>query len=124
MNPFNVRRREPEIIDQPDLEEQRHVQALRGLERINLWSGSAGILWRPIRALARASAGTPLRLLDVATGAGDLPIRLWQRARRAGVPLTVEGCDRSPTALAHARRRAAERGANVRFFECDAVAGA
>jgi len=124
--PFGVRRRrrEPEIIDQPDLEEGRHVQALHGLERINRWSGSARILWPPIRALARHTGGTPLRLLDVATGAGDVAIRLWQKARRAGIALVVEGCDRSPTAVAHARRAAAAQGADVRFFEWDALEGA
>jgi 2-polyprenyl-3-methyl-5-hydroxy-6-metoxy-1,4-benzoquinol methylase len=121
--PFGMRqrRREPEIIDQPNLEEERHVQALHGLERINRWSGSARILWPPIRALARQMGGAPLRLLDVATGAGDVPIRLWQKARRAGIALGVEGCDRSPTAVIHARRAAAAKGVDARFFEWDAL---
>jgi 2-polyprenyl-3-methyl-5-hydroxy-6-metoxy-1,4-benzoquinol methylase len=121
--PFALhRRREPELIDQPDLEEQLHAGALHGLERLNFWSGSAGILWRPIRALARRT-GTPLRLLDLATGAGDVPLRLWHKARRAGLALEVAGCDRSPRAVAHACRRAAETGAEVHFFECDALTG-
>jgi 2-polyprenyl-3-methyl-5-hydroxy-6-metoxy-1,4-benzoquinol methylase len=119
--PFALRRRrEPELIDQPDLEESLHRDALRGLERINRWSGSAGILWRPIRALAQQN-GAPLRLLDVATGAGDVPLRLWYKARRAGLSLEVAGCDRSPRAVAHAGHRAAQVGAAVRFFECDAL---
>jgi SAM-dependent methyltransferase len=123
--PFSLRqrRREPELMDQPDLEEGLHLGALRGLERINRWSGSAGLLWRPVRALARQAGGSPLRLLDIATGAGDVPLGLWRKGRRAGVPLAVEGCDRSPRAVAHARRRAAEAGADVRFFEWDATAG-
>ena len=32
---------QPEIMDQPDLAPERHFQALRGLERINGWSGSS-----------------------------------------------------------------------------------
>jgi 2-polyprenyl-3-methyl-5-hydroxy-6-metoxy-1,4-benzoquinol methylase len=75
-----------------------------------------------VRDLARKKR-TPLRLLDVATGAGDLPVALWRKARRAGIALTVEGCDRSPQALAYARRRAEAWGAAVRFFEWDALAG-
>src|SRR5437879_6346436 len=104
------RRRRPEVMDQPGLDAGRHVQALRGLERINRWSGSARILWPPLRAAARAT-GRPLRVLDVATGAGDLPVRLWQRARRAGLALEIDGCDVSPRAVAYAAGRAGEAGA-------------
>jgi 2-polyprenyl-3-methyl-5-hydroxy-6-metoxy-1,4-benzoquinol methylase len=118
------RRRRPEIMDRPDLEARRHVQALRGLERINFWSGSARILWPPICELARSSgrAGQScLRLLDIATGAGDVPIRLWRRARRAGVALQISACDLSPRAVAHARRRAAQCHADVDLFVWNAL---
>src|SRR5262249_49192560 len=74
----------------------------------------------PIRKLARQT-GTSLRLLDVATGAGDVPIRLWQRARRSGVNLHIEGCDRSALAIEHARKRAAEKGADIPFFVRDVL---
>jgi 2-polyprenyl-3-methyl-5-hydroxy-6-metoxy-1,4-benzoquinol methylase len=123
LSPLRTRRREPEIIDQPNLDESRHVHALRGLERINRWSGSARILWPAVRELAQRSGGAPLRLLDIATGGGDVPLRLWHKARRAGIPLHVEGCDRSPTAIAHARRAAAAQGADVSFFEWNALDG-
>jgi SAM-dependent methyltransferase len=111
--------RRPEIMDQPDLAPERHIQALRGLERINRWSGSAALLWKPILAWARKAAGRRWRLLDVATGGGDVPIRLWHQARRAGVELEVAGCDFSPVAVDYARRRAREWRAEVHFFECD-----
>jgi 2-polyprenyl-3-methyl-5-hydroxy-6-metoxy-1,4-benzoquinol methylase len=117
------RQRQPEIMDQPDLDRRLHVEALRGLERINLVSGSARILWPALERLARQAGPEGLRVLDVATGAGDAPIRLWRRARQAGLPLRIDGCDRSECALAHARRRAEERQADVRFFEWDALRG-
>jgi 2-polyprenyl-3-methyl-5-hydroxy-6-metoxy-1,4-benzoquinol methylase len=122
---FDVRRRrrEPEIMDQPDLDPRRHVQALRGRERINLVSGSARILWPSVLELARRPRAAPLRLLDVATGAGDVPLRLWRRARAAGVELAIDGCDRSACALDHAQRRAAQQRAGVGFFEWDALKG-
>ncbi|HYT93306.1 MAG TPA: methyltransferase domain-containing protein [Gemmataceae bacterium] len=116
------RRREPEIMDQPGLDPRRHVEALRGLERINRFSGSARILWPAILELARSSAA-PLRLLDVATGGGDVPLRLWQRAQKAGIALGVDGCDRSTCAIDHARANAVRLGADVRFFEWDALSG-
>jgi SAM-dependent methyltransferase len=118
---LHQRRRQPEVMDQPGLDEQAHASALTALVRINWWSGSAGTLWQPIRTLANSQPGRTLRVLDVATGAGDVPVRLWHRARRAGVDLHLDGCDVSPTALEYARHRAAAAGADVRFFPCDVL---
>lgn len=112
------RRRQPEVMDRPDLDAASHVQALRGLRRLNFWSGSTGILWRPVRDLAR-QLGQPLRILDLATGAGDVPIGLWRRAERAGLRLQVEGCDVSPRAVDYARQQAERCRADVRFFQLD-----
>jgi 2-polyprenyl-3-methyl-5-hydroxy-6-metoxy-1,4-benzoquinol methylase len=108
-------------MDQPGLAEEAHSQALRGLARINFWTGSARILWPPLRALAREVSPAPLRVLDLATGGGDIPVRLWRRARRAGIRLAIDGCDLSPTAITFARERAARKGAAVRFFEGDVL---
>lgn len=113
---------QPEIMDQPDLDVGRHDQALAGLARINRLSRSADILWPPIRQLAGELGGRPLTLLDVATGAGDLPIALWLKARRAGLDLAIAGCDISERAVEHARRRAKQAGAPVHYFQRDALA--
>lgn len=112
---------QPEIMDQPDLDEQRHWNALRGLERINRWSGSARILWPAVRDLARAGHSVPLRILDLASGAGDVSIGLWRRARRAGLPVQVDGWDISPRAVTYARKRAGDQKAEVQFFQADAL---
>jgi SAM-dependent methyltransferase len=113
------RRVTPEVMDQPDLDPDEHARALRGLARINAWSGSAGILWPALRDLARAMGPAGVRVLDVACGAGDVPLRLWRRARRAGVRLTIAGCDRSPVAVQAARQRAADARADLTFFPHD-----
>jgi SAM-dependent methyltransferase len=114
--------RQAEVMDQPGLSETLHRQALCGLERINRWSDSAGVLWPTVRELALRAAPRPLCLLDLACGGGDVPLRLWSRARQERLTLQVEGCDRSPGAVAHAERRAAEAGAGVRFGVLDALA--
>jgi 2-polyprenyl-3-methyl-5-hydroxy-6-metoxy-1,4-benzoquinol methylase len=129
MGLLSQRRCRPEVMDQPGLSPPRHVRALRGLARINFFSGSARILWRPLEALGRElgprtgglAPRRPLRVLDVATGGGDVPTRLWRRARRAGLDWDVEGCDVSPVAVEHARACAARAGAGVRFFVHDAL---
>lgn len=109
-------------MDDPALPAPLHVRALRGLERINRWSGSLGIVWSPIQALAQAYGARPLRVLDIATGAGDVPIGLWHAARRNDCFLDIDACDRSLTALEYARERAEQARADVKFFRLDALA--
>jgi 2-polyprenyl-3-methyl-5-hydroxy-6-metoxy-1,4-benzoquinol methylase len=117
------RHREPEIMDDPQLDEARHHDALRGLERINRWSGSARILWPPICALARVIAPQAVRVLDLATGGGDVPCALWKKAQRAGLNVHVAGCDLSDRAVAYALERARRLGASAHFFQLDALNG-
>jgi ubiquinone/menaquinone biosynthesis C-methylase UbiE len=112
--------REPEIMDQPGLDPARHRAALRGLARINFLSASASMLWRPLAELAQRLK-RPIRVLDVATGGGDVPIRLWQRGRRYGIALELSGCDVSPTALEYAQGRANAAGAEIQFFRLDVL---
>jgi 2-polyprenyl-3-methyl-5-hydroxy-6-metoxy-1,4-benzoquinol methylase len=120
-NILRQRCRQPELMDQPNLDEGQHTHALRGLERLNRWSLSARILWPPLQRLAAETLERPLRILDIATGAGDLPVSLWRKARREGMVFQIDGCDVSSRALAFARRRAEEQQADVRFFALDAL---
>ena len=113
--------RQSELMDDPSLDVEQHVLALRGLERINWWSASVHTLWPPIQALVGEEPTGAFRVLDIATGAGDVPMTLWHRARRAGVQLAVDGCDHSPIAITHARQRAKQRQADVTFFEWDVL---
>jgi 2-polyprenyl-3-methyl-5-hydroxy-6-metoxy-1,4-benzoquinol methylase len=80
-----------------------------------LWSGSAGILWRPLAELARR-LGRPIRVLDAASGGGDVPLRLWRRARAAGLDVHIDGCDLSPVAVTYAQSQAANSGADIHYF--------
>ncbi len=114
-------------MDDPALDAVSHFQALRGLARINAWSRSVDIVWAPIRALARRTWRRSFRVLDIATGAGDIPIALWHTAQRSGLDLTIDGCDKSPQAMEYATRRAAQSGAGplstppLRFFTRDVM---
>ena len=115
--------REPELMDDPLLERGRHEAALRGLSWLNYLSGSARIIWPPLAALARQLGRQQLRVLDVATGAGDVPVRLWRMARRAGLHLEIHGLDVSPRAVEFAARRAAAEQAAIHFSVLDVLAG-
>ena len=118
---INSRRREPELMDQPGLDADLHRQALSGLARVNLLSRSAASLWPEIRNLAQRLS-RPIRVLDVASGGGDVALVIARRAARRGLEVRVEGCDLSPVAVAYARERAEGSGVrNVGFFQLDAL---
>ena len=113
MPDLRTRHRVPELMDDPALPAADHRAALAGLARLNR-VGSAGLLWPPLHDLA-GRLKRPVRVLDVATGGGDIPARLARIARRRGVELDVVGCDLSPTAVG------AATAAGVPAFVHDAV---
>lgn len=98
---------EPEIMDDPQLNTDAHEKALASLSFINWLSLSDSIVWRPIRELA-SQLDRPLRVLDVASGAGDVLLRLSKRASRANVELELFGLDFSEKAIAFAEQRIGE----------------
>jgi 2-polyprenyl-3-methyl-5-hydroxy-6-metoxy-1,4-benzoquinol methylase len=109
-------------MDQPGLDEAAHRQALRGLRRINAVSRTDLAIWRHVAVAARGVAPGRLRVLDLATGGGDVPIALATRARRAGLAVDFAGCDRSGTAVAHAAASARRAGVTIDFFPLDVLA--
>ena len=115
------RNRIEEIMDDHSLDAEKHIRALRGLERINGWSQSFSVLWGPIRNRAMKTDKNPLRILDIATGAGDIPIRLWRMGRKSGIPLHIDACDGNPRAVAYAQEKAQRLEIPVRFFEMDVL---
>src|SRR5436190_6185191 len=121
LNRLLQRCRQPERMDDPALGAADHRRALQGLARINRLSRSAAILWPAIRDFARQRPAQPTRVLDIASGAGDVAIALWRHGRRAGYRLEVEGTDVSPLAVRFASERAARQRAAVRFFPLDAL---
>jgi 2-polyprenyl-3-methyl-5-hydroxy-6-metoxy-1,4-benzoquinol methylase len=113
---LRARHRVPELMDDPALDPAEHRRALAGLVRLNRISAGAGALWPAIANLAGELKRT-VRVLDVATGSGDLPRELLRRANRAGVVLDVSACDLSPVAI----EEAARQPSTVRFFVHDAL---
>jgi SAM-dependent methyltransferase len=112
----------PEVMDDPELDENHHVHALRGLSRLNFLSFTTRLLWSGISELAPLGEKRPLRVLDVASGAGDTAIRLWQRAQRAGQQLEIVGVDISDRAVNYARDQARACDGQVRFEKLDVLA--
>ncbi len=118
------RNRQPEVMDDPTLDAQHFVGSLVGLRRINDITGSARILWPALQRQVSQLERRPIRVLDVASGAGDTAISLWKRAQSNNMPIEIHGCDINPHAVNFATAAAHRASAEVRFFQHDVLNGA
>lgn len=83
---------------------------LRDLVRVNRWLGGTDLSWRALRHVVEQIAGAPpetLALLDIGTGAGDIPLGLLRRATARGWQLQVEATDVRPEIVSAAGQRLA-----------------
>ncbi len=101
-------RGERELLDGP-LDRALLEGNLRDMSRANRWLGGCRLSWHALSHVARSvPSGRRLRLLDVGTGAGDIPLFLLRRARTAGLALEVEATDIRPEIVDYARRLAGD----------------
>ncbi len=118
---LGARQLRPELMDDPSLEAGEHARALAGLRNMNRVARTATALWRPIREMAAAPGHGPVRVLDVATASGDIPIALRKRARAEGLAISFDACDISERAIGVATERAKRSGVDVCFFRADVL---
>jgi SAM-dependent methyltransferase len=93
---------EPEIMDRPQPVSPALEACLRNLVSLNRWFGSH----RMVRKFLTMWL-TPdrcYRVLDLCTGAGDIPRLMVDWARVAGVTLRIDAIDANPSTLEVARR--------------------
>jgi SAM-dependent methyltransferase len=82
--------------------------ALRDIRLVNRFLGGSRTLLAELYPHLRASdPARPLRILDVGTGGGDLPLAMVRGARRLGRKLHVVAVDRDPATAAIAARETA-----------------
>lgn len=113
---------QPELMDDPNLPEDEHHRALRGLARLNRLTAAWRPFWPPLRRLAQDRWPEPVRVLDVASGSGDSVLRLWHQAQRSGLTnLEFTGSDISPKARAMAQRHSEAAGAEIDWLPLDVV---
>jgi 2-polyprenyl-3-methyl-5-hydroxy-6-metoxy-1,4-benzoquinol methylase len=109
-----------EVMDQPGLDPVEHLRALRGLARLNRISGSARSIWRALAGFATTKR-SPLRILDLASGGGDLLLNLGRRAIRRGMEFDMLGVDFSPQAVEISRKAAQRANLSARFEVLNAL---
>jgi 2-polyprenyl-3-methyl-5-hydroxy-6-metoxy-1,4-benzoquinol methylase len=113
----------PELMDDPALDASQHRQALRGLRRINLLSGTVSRIGKSIIRLAPTSQ--PIQILDIGSGGGDVTIGLAKYLQSRRVKASLLGWDMSSIAVQHAMDNAKAQGCGdlVSFQVMDAIEG-
>lgn len=98
-----------ELLDAPDIPVSDLHGNLLDLQRLNRYLGSHWLVLRTLQRLWR-QAGCPqhLWLLDVGTGAGDMPLVLQQWGQHRGVQLSIVAIDNHQGVIRYAH--AALRG--------------
>lgn len=111
---------QPERMDDPSLPREEHLMALAGLARLNRLTCVSWPIYNQLRRFATV-LGRPLRVLDVATGSGDLPIRWARRAQLEGLPMQITAIDISDVAIRYAQDEAQRVGVQICFQQRDCL---
>lgn len=145
------RRRDPELMDDPSLDPALHQQALSDLAFLNMLSNSPGIIkekvFNEIKRLEATGAKSascsqhrkqktfkktnkasvpqsdePLfKLLDIATGAGDIPIAIAKAAKQQGINLDITASDISEQSLEYVKANAQHNGVAIKTLKFNAL---
>lgn len=106
---FRTRSRGREMMDDLSGGGRELERALENLRQVNRWLGGYSSVRAALEPLVEASDRSQLHILDVGTGAADVPEYLVRWGDRCGVEVRVTGLDANPVTTAHARRRLDER---------------
>ena len=107
---------DPELMDRPQPVSQELKQDLRNLRQLNRWFGSHRLILHFLRRWMQP--GARLRIVDLATGAGDIPRLTVDLARKIGASVEIDAVDRQLATLEIARGWS--RGySEIAFHEAD-----
>ena len=97
---------EPELMDRPQPVTPELTSDLRNLRQLNRYFGSYALIehFLPRWILPRSE----MRVLDLATGSGDIPRLVVDYARKVGATVTVDAIDRQSSTLEIARGLSAD----------------
>jgi SAM-dependent methyltransferase len=101
------RQRTDELMDRPEADPEQLSRSLLDLRQVNRWLGGRGTAIRLVADLASRIPSSPVRILDVGTGAADIPLAISEAARKQGWEARITATDVHPSTLAFARRAAA-----------------
>ena len=97
---------EPDLMDRPQPVTDELVSDLRNLRQLNRHFGSHALVTHFLRRWIQP--GAQLRVLDLATGSGDIPRLVIDHARKVGAKVTVDAVDQQSSTLEIARGLSAD----------------
>jgi len=120
----------PELIDDEAQPYADFRESMGDVRRANRFLGGTVVVTRQMRRWlteiqkeiqtdTRSGSGAPIRILDVATGSGDIPEAILAVARPLKVPVEIVGLDYSAPILRYARERVGDRE-EIRLVRGDA----
>ncbi|HZA99090.1 MAG TPA: methyltransferase domain-containing protein [Gemmatimonadales bacterium] len=94
-----------ELLDDPSADPVAVAESLRNIARANRWfGGAAAVRYGLSRSLSAATPGQTISLLDLGTGAGDLPRVAERWGSKRGIRIKPVGLELSRAAATLARR--------------------
>jgi 2-polyprenyl-3-methyl-5-hydroxy-6-metoxy-1,4-benzoquinol methylase len=105
-----------ELMDRPQPVSHELEQDLENLRQLNRWFGSHRLILRFVRRWVKP--GDQLRIVDLATGSGDIPRLIVDLARKLGATIHVDAVDRQSATLEIARHLSTDYP-EIRFLEAD-----
>ena len=90
-----------EMMDRPQPVSQELERDLERLRQLNRWFGSYHLVSMFIRRWI--TPGAQMRVVDLATGSGDIPRLLVDHARKVGARIEIDAVDQQPATLEIAR---------------------
>jgi ubiquinone/menaquinone biosynthesis C-methylase UbiE len=109
-----------ERMDEPGQDPAELSRSLVDLQHVNRWLGGYRVVLHHLAKLVARHPRPSYRVLDVATGSADIPLKVTAWARARGVRMQVVATDNHPTTLDFARRHASG-DADVRVEPADAL---
>jgi len=107
---------ELELMDRPQPVTAALVNDLRNLRQLNRYFGSYRLIEHFLQRWIHR--GSQMRILDLATGSGDIPRFIVDYARRVGATVAVDAVDQQPSTLQIARDLSADYP-EIEFLEGD-----
>lgn len=106
----------PELMDRPQPVSAELERDLENLRQLNRFFGSYALIQRFMQRWIRP--GDQMRIVDLATGSGDIPRLIVDHARRIGAKVQIDALDQQAATLEIARTLSADYP-EIAFVQAD-----
>jgi 2-polyprenyl-3-methyl-5-hydroxy-6-metoxy-1,4-benzoquinol methylase len=105
-----------ELMDRPQPVSAKLQRDLHNIRRLNRWFGSYDLISFFLRSWIEP--GERLRIVDLATGSGDIPRLIADHARRVGADVRIDAVDQQAATLEIAKKLSANYS-NIAFIQAN-----